>query len=89
MKRVGIRDVAVLAGVSISSVSNALNRPEAVSDHVRTRVHEGPFYTILNDGMQNGLKRKADDRGPTEAALFNGIGEASHYHVQAGSLLPA
>lgn len=38
---------------------------------VRTRVHEGPFYTILNDGMENGLKRKADDRGPTEDALFN------------------
>ncbi|MGW9114981.1 LacI family DNA-binding transcriptional regulator [Microbacterium sp. NPDC055683] len=38
MKRAGIRDVADLAGVSISSVSNALNKPDGVSDRVRTRV---------------------------------------------------
>lgn len=38
MRRAGIRDVADLAGVSISSVSNALNRPDAVSEQLRTRV---------------------------------------------------
>ncbi|MTE24272.1 LacI family DNA-binding transcriptional regulator [Microbacterium sp. ZXX196] len=37
-KRVGIRDVAEHAGVSIASVSNALNRPEQVSDALRQRV---------------------------------------------------
>lgn len=38
MKRVGIRDVAELAGVSISTVSNALNRPGRVSDELAERV---------------------------------------------------
>lgn len=38
---------------------------------VRDRIHEGPFYTILNDGMKNGLKRKANENAPTEASLFN------------------
>jgi LacI family transcriptional regulator len=38
MKRAGIRDVADLAGVSISTVSNALNRPERVSDELIERV---------------------------------------------------
>jgi DNA-directed RNA polymerase III subunit RPC7 len=38
---------------------------------VRERIHEGPFYTILNDGMKNGLKRRANDPAPTEASLFN------------------
>lgn len=38
---------------------------------VRDRIHEGPFYTILNDGMRNGLKRKANEPAPTEASLFN------------------
>ncbi|KAH7077671.1 DNA-directed RNA polymerase III subunit Rpc31-domain-containing protein [Paraphoma chrysanthemicola] len=37
----------------------------------RDRIHEGPFYTILNDGMKNGLKRKASEPAPTEASLFN------------------
>jgi LacI family transcriptional regulator len=38
MKRVGIRDVAARAGVSISTVSNALNRPHMVSAHLVERV---------------------------------------------------
>jgi DNA-directed RNA polymerase III subunit RPC7 len=38
---------------------------------VRDRIHEGPFYTLLNDGMKNGLKRKAGETAPTEASLFN------------------
>jgi DNA-directed RNA polymerase III subunit RPC7 len=38
---------------------------------VRDRIHEGPFYTILNDGMKNGMKRKANQPAPTEASLFN------------------
>ena len=40
LKRVGIRDVAELAGVSISTVSNALNRPGRVSDELVERVRE-------------------------------------------------
>ncbi|KAF2687496.1 hypothetical protein K458DRAFT_429396 [Lentithecium fluviatile CBS 122367] len=38
---------------------------------VRDRIHDGPFYTILNDGMKNGLKRKANDPAPTDASLFD------------------
>ncbi|WP_156759199.1 LacI family DNA-binding transcriptional regulator [Microbacterium karelineae] len=38
LKRIGIRDVAEHAGVSIASVSNALNRPEQVSDRLLQRV---------------------------------------------------
>lgn len=38
---------------------------------VRELVHEGSFYTILNDHMNTGLKRKANDPVPTEAVLFN------------------
>ncbi|WP_235565496.1 LacI family DNA-binding transcriptional regulator [Microbacterium sp. Root166] len=38
MKRVGIRDVAERAGVSISTVSNALNRPHLVSEQLVHRV---------------------------------------------------
>ena len=38
MKRTGIKDVAKLAGVSISTVSKALNSRDGVSQDIRTRV---------------------------------------------------
>jgi LacI family transcriptional regulator len=38
MSRVGIRDVAVRAGVSISTVSNALNKPGSVSSVLTERI---------------------------------------------------
>lgn len=44
MKRVGIRDVAARAGVSISTVSNALNHPEQVSAALGARIR-----TIADD----------------------------------------
>jgi DNA-directed RNA polymerase III subunit RPC7 len=49
---------------------------------VRDRIHEGPFYTILNDGMQNGLKRKASELAPTEASLFNPFTDNQTYSAK-------
>lgn len=33
-----MKDVAILAGLSIGTVSNVLNRPEAVTESTRTKV---------------------------------------------------
>ncbi|KAH7380160.1 DNA-directed RNA polymerase III, subunit Rpc31 [Pyrenochaeta sp. MPI-SDFR-AT-0127] len=49
---------------------------------VRDRIHEGPFYTILNDGMRNGLKRKANEPAPTEASLFNPFSDNQTYSAK-------
>jgi DNA-directed RNA polymerase III subunit RPC7 len=49
---------------------------------VRDRIHEGPFYTILNDGMKNGLKRKASELAPTEASLFNPFTDNQTYSAK-------
>ncbi|HEY0498588.1 MAG TPA: LacI family DNA-binding transcriptional regulator [Kutzneria sp.] len=40
MRRVGIKDVAALAGVSVGTVSHVLNRPEVVADATRLRVEQ-------------------------------------------------
>jgi DNA-directed RNA polymerase III subunit RPC7 len=49
---------------------------------VRDRIHEGPFYTILADGMKNGLKRKASEPAPTEASLFNPFTDNQTYSAK-------
>lgn len=49
---------------------------------VRDRIHDGPFYTILNDGMKNGLKRKRNDSAPTEASLFNPFTDNQTYSAK-------
>jgi len=49
---------------------------------VRDRIHEGPFYTILADGMKNGLKRKANAPAPTEASLFNPFSDNQTYSAK-------
>ncbi|KAF2274120.1 uncharacterized protein EI97DRAFT_402958 [Westerdykella ornata] len=38
---------------------------------VRERIHDGPFYTILNDGMKSGKKRRHNEAPPSATALFN------------------
>lgn len=40
MSNVSVRDVAALAGVSVGTVSNVLNRPDKVSESAVLRVHE-------------------------------------------------
>ncbi|WP_243229591.1 LacI family DNA-binding transcriptional regulator [Microbacterium sp. CIAB417] len=62
MKRVGIRDVAELAGVSISTVSNALNRPGRVSEELAQRVREASDrlgYVPLQAAQQLRVGRSA------------------------------
>ncbi len=39
-QRASVKDVAALAGVSVGTVSNVLNRPESVTDRTRTRVEQ-------------------------------------------------
>ncbi|KAF2795932.1 hypothetical protein K505DRAFT_238881 [Melanomma pulvis-pyrius CBS 109.77] len=38
---------------------------------IRESIHNGPFYTVLNDGMKNGFKPKGNKPAPTAASLFN------------------
>jgi DNA-binding LacI/PurR family transcriptional regulator len=59
VKRVGIRDVAAAAGVSISTVSNALNRPDMVSDELVARVRK--FADELGCAPRSSCARGAAD----------------------------
>ena len=53
--RVGIREVASLAGVSVATVSNAMNRPDRVSKSTRDRI----FRAIDDSGfVRNDLARQ-------------------------------
>ncbi|KAF2177757.1 hypothetical protein K469DRAFT_696378 [Zopfia rhizophila CBS 207.26] len=38
---------------------------------LRDRIHDGPLYTVLGDGIKAGEKRKADGPPPTAEALFD------------------
>lgn len=42
---------------------------------VRDRIHDGPYYTIMNDGRKTSIKRKASDSAPTEVELFNAFSD--------------
>ena len=54
------------------------------------RKRNGPLYTILNDGMKSGLKRKYNEKAPTEAQLFNPFTDnltySSKYHKEKRKL---
>jgi LacI family transcriptional regulator len=87
MKRVGIRDVAARAGVSISTVSNALNRPGTVSDGLTERVRtaaEDLGYVPLHAARQLRVGRSGllgmtviNIGNPFFAALVSGAEEAA------------
>lgn len=49
---------------------------------IRDRIHDGPFYTVLNDGMKHGLKRKANQPAPTEESLFNPFSDNQTYSAR-------
>jgi len=46
---------------------------------LRDRIHDGSFYTILNDGMKSGKKRRANEPPPNETALFNPFTDNATY----------
>lgn len=98
MRRVGIRDVAERAGVSISTVSNALNKPGAVSDDLATKIRlavQELGYIPLQAARQLRAGRSGllgmtviNIVNPYYAALMTGAEEsaaASGLHVLVGS----
>ncbi|MDZ8201084.1 LacI family DNA-binding transcriptional regulator [Microbacterium sp. SSW1-59] len=98
MKRVGIRDVAERAGVSISTVSNALNRPERVRDELVARVRSAADdlgYVPLQAAQQLRAGRSGllgmtviNIANPFFAAMVSGAEEAaaeSGYRILVGN----
>ncbi|WP_327657120.1 LacI family DNA-binding transcriptional regulator [Streptomyces sp. NBC_00483] len=63
MTTIGIKDVALRAGVSIATVSNVLNRPEKVSPPTRTRVEEA--ITLLGYVPNAAARQLSGTRGTT------------------------
>ncbi|KAF1999686.1 hypothetical protein P154DRAFT_436678 [Amniculicola lignicola CBS 123094] len=49
---------------------------------IRDRIHSGPFYTVLNDGMRNGLRRPNNEPAPTEEQLFNPFTDNETYSAK-------
>ena len=68
----------MLAGPPTDDERATLNHFMAVRD----RIHEGPFYTILNDGYRTGMKRKANETAPTEDTLFNPFTDNQTYSAK-------
>jgi LacI family transcriptional regulator len=98
MKRAGIRDVAQRAGVSISTVSNALNRPGSVSDPLVERVRRAADdlgYVPLQAARQLRVGRSGllgmtviNIANPFFAALVSGAEDAATaagYRVLVGN----
>ncbi|MET0672893.1 MAG: LacI family DNA-binding transcriptional regulator [Microbacterium pygmaeum] len=87
MARVGIRDVALRAGVSISTVSNALNKPDTVSAALVSKVTaaaESLGYVPLQAARQLRARRSGllgmtviNIANPFFAALVSGAEEAA------------
>ena len=98
MKRAGIRDVALRAGVSISTVSNALNRPGTVSEPLAQRVRRAADdlgYVPLHAARQLRAGRSGllgmtviNIANPFFAAMVSGAEEAAAaagYRVLVGN----
>lgn len=63
--RINIREIATMAGVSVATVSRALNTPELVQDHTRERV----LKAVREAGYVPGRPRAAKSNAP-RALLF-------------------
>ncbi|MFE9826366.1 LacI family DNA-binding transcriptional regulator [Streptomyces sp. NPDC005791] len=85
--RVGIKDVAREAGVSLGTVSNVLNRPGIVAESTRRRVLDviDSIGYVRTEGARqlHGLASRViallglDPAGPSFTALTTGIGQAA------------
>ncbi|MEU1181500.1 LacI family DNA-binding transcriptional regulator [Streptomyces sp. NPDC005820] len=84
--RVGVKDVAREAGVSLGTVSNVLNRPEIVADATRTRVLsviDSPGYVRAEGARLREAASRVpavmvtDLANPFYAALASGVEQAA------------
>jgi predicted transcriptional regulator len=57
-----VKDVAALAGVSASTVSNYLNRPEVVAENSRIRIEEDRGAALRTERVRSSAPRR-DQQG--------------------------
>ena len=83
MSRVGVKEVARAAGVSVGTVSNVLNRPEIVRDATRSRVQaEMARLGFVRDESARQLRR---GRSTTLAYVFLDAGNPFFTDVARGA----